>query len=282
MQPLFRRPTPGQHPLRRALVPVCLGLALLIAWSPASTSAADSDGSIKLLSDEAADRCIRDEACLRDLFLTATLGDDGGTASALLKGTKPAYAASFAGDQVPADLLASIDVWMKEISLLANAAGAALGLAEPGSDKTINLMILISDDFSRDRESAFEPLLTEVFAGSTTAYDDLASGASPVCRTRVFADGGASIEGALSLAENDAGLQRCLHRLTLNMLGLRHPLPDDVDSVLNPKSSRTSLTSIDFLLLKLLYDPLIEPGMTATELNTLFPKLHGKLLNSSS
>lgn len=251
---------------------------------------------IKLLSDEPADDCIRDEACLRDLFLQATLGgapEPGDTTEPLLRSMKTSYAASFTGDHMPQDLLVAIQRTMEEISLLATAAGAELDLIDrredpdgaAGEDEVINLMILVSDDFAGDRERTFAPLLSEVFAGDASVYDALAASPDPICRAQLFADRSSAIEGALALAASDVDqddLQRCLHRLALNMLGLRHPLSEGVDSVLNPKSPRTAWTSIDFLLVKMLYDPRVQPGMTSAELNALFPKIHGTLLGSSS
>ncbi|MGI9501008.1 MAG: DUF2927 domain-containing protein [Geminicoccaceae bacterium] len=267
-----------------ALTGFCL--ALLVGWSQISVSAADQLNSFKLLSNEAADRCISEETCLRDLFLKATLGGDD-TVAPLHTTAKKSYIASFAGDHVSAELRAPIEAAMRKISLLATLAGADLDLAEPDSGEVISLMVLISDDFVRDREQSFKKLLTEVFAGNAAGYDDLAESGPPICRTRLFVDRLATIEGALALAEGDTDrptLERCLHRLTLNMLGLRHPLPENVDSVLNPASSRETWTSIDFLLLKLLHDPLVEPGMTSEQLIAIFPKIYAKLelLRSSS
>lgn len=276
--------------LAYAALGLTLSLALLGAGTAGSARAEEPAPTIKLLSDDAADECIRDQACMHDLFLEAATG---GTDGPLLRSTKTSYAASFAGEGASQDLLAAIQGTMKEISLLATTAGAEFDLLASKGDsgeraaeqEVINLMILISDDFARDRERAFAPLLSNVFAGDASMYDSLAASPDPICRAQLFADPSAAVQGALALAASDVErdmLKRCLHRLALNMLGLRHPLPADVDSLLNPTSPRKAWTSIDFLLVKLLHDPRVQPGMTSAQLSAVFPKIYGTLLGSSS
>lgn len=264
-------------------------LALTVSGFCSAAVNAQTSARFKLLSNETADRCIKQQDCLRDLFLEATLGDAAASnreaADAMFKWTDPGHLASITGDRLPADLLASIRATVKEVSLIAGAAGARIDLAKAGTGAVINLVILASDDFAKDRETSFKTLLSDVFAGQAAVYDDLAASEAPVCQSRLFVGPDAAIAGGLALAESDvepSALQRCLHRLALNMLGLRHPLPDDVDSVLNPTSSRRAMTSIDFFLLKLLYDPMTKPGMTSAELTAAFPKLYEKVVGPSS
>jgi hypothetical protein len=52
--------------------------------------------------------------------------------------------------------------------------------------------------------------------------------------------------------------------------------------VLNPASERRSWTSVDFVLLKLLYDPQVKLGMGREDLTAIFPRVYEATLRSSS
>lgn len=260
-------------------------VVLLVGLCSIAQGASDQP-KFKLPSDEAADACIQEMACLRDLFERATLGEAAEASDQhVFKWATPAFIASIAGRRLPRDLGLSMDQALRRISLLASTAGAEVDVAEEGTGEIANLVLLVSDDFARDRDDTFSEFLSTVFSGRSEIYDELSSDASPVCQSQLFVDRDGSISGALGLAESDVeamGLRRCLYQITLKALGLRHPLPSDVDSVLNPASKREAWTSIDYVLLKLLYDPLTAPGMGLDELTRIFPQLYQKAFRASS
>lgn len=267
------------------LKPIGLIVILLVGLCSIAQGANDQP-KFKLLSDEAADACIQDMDCLRDLFLKATLGEaEEVSEQRVFKWTEPSLIANFTGRRLPKDLGSSVDQAHQQMSLLASAAGADVDVAEEGAGGVVNVILLVSDDFVRDRDDSFSEVLSNVFAGRNEIYDELSSGTSPVCQSQLFVDRDGSISGALGMAESDAeavGLRRCLYQIILKALGLRHPLPSNVDSVLNPKSEREAWTSIDYVLLKLLYDPLTVPGMGLDELTRIFPQLYQEALRPSS
>jgi hypothetical protein len=256
---------------------------ILASGLAASTAAGQSETTIRLLSDEAADACIAEAECLRDLFLQATLGGEDEPGRRVFKWASPTRAASFTGDRVSGDVPARVAAVLGEISLLGKAAGVDVRPAD--GDDVVNLMLLISDDFAADRDSAFAELFTTVFAGRLELYDQLIAGGGPVCSSRGFVEGEAGIAGGIALAETaaDGGrLERCLFRSMLEVLGLQYPLSGTTDSVLNPASERRSWTSVDFVLLKLLYDSQVKPGMGREDLTAIFPRVYEATLRSSS
>lgn len=267
------------------LKPIGLIVVLLVGLCSIAQGASDQP-KFKLLSDEAADACIQEMECLRDLFLRATLGEaEEVSAQRVFKWTTPPLIANFTGRRLPKDLGSSVDQALRQMSLLASTAGVDIDVAKEGIGGVVNLILLVSDDFARDRDDTFSEFLSTVFSGRTELYDELSSGKSPVCQSQLFVDRDASISGGLGMAESDVEavrLRRCIHQITLKALGLRHPLPGDVDSVLNPKSEREAWTSIDYVLLKLLYDPLTVPGMGLDELTRIFPQLYQEALRPSS
>lgn len=267
-------------------------ISSLIVLFPNLANPAESigsgDQSIRLLSNEAADICIKDADCMYRLFVQAAFGGDGTPDSRPLKLFKWQGAisvASLSGDELAGGVQSMVNEALQRMHHLSAIAGSTFNQARGDSRQKVNFVLLISDDFARDRDTAFADLLADVFAGRSELYDELSTGASPICRGQLFAERDASIGGGLGLIESDvdeAAFQRCLHRVALNVLGLRHPLPDDIDSVLSPTSERQAWTSIDFMLLRMLSDPAIVPGMSQDELNAVFPSVHQRALHPSS
>ena len=268
--------------------PIALSALLISFWSAGTDAQTDKETTIRLLSDEAADACIQDVDCMGRLFMQAVFGEGASpdvTAQPILKWTGPVQIASFFGEQIDQDLQLSIRKSLAQMHLLGSISGTDLSLAQGNSGGVINFVMLISQDFVKDRDSAFSALLSGVFAGRSTLYDELSSGASPVCEGHLFADTGASVSGGLAFIEDTGDVMafhRCLHQTVLNVLGLRHHLPEDVDSVLNPTSAREAWTSIDFLLLRMLNDPAILPGMARQDVAALLPAIHQRALRPSS
>jgi hypothetical protein len=264
-------------------------LALLVSvWSVSAEAMADEKGAIRLLSDEAADACIQNVDCMGRLFMQAAFGQDqtpDTPSQPLFKWSGPVQIASFFGEQIDEGVHHAMRASLAQMHLLGTIAGSDLKLVKKDSGDVINFVVLLSADFAKDRDEAFSTLLSGVFAGRTALYDELSSGPSPVCQGHLFAESGASVSGGLALVEGDTDVtsfRRCLHRSVLNVLGLRHPLPEDVDSVLNPDSEREAWTSIDFLLLRMLHDPAIKPGMGRQDVASIFPAIHQRALRPSS
>lgn len=73
--------------------------------------------------------------------------------------------------------------------------------------------------------------------------------------------------------EGDFQFHRCTVEEVLQGLG---PINDDAtldESVFNDRSSHSTFTSFDRHILNMLYNPLIEPGMTKLEVERLLPKV---------
>lgn len=262
-------------------------VVLILALGMGSpTPGAEEQPTIRLRSNEAADACLAEMSCMRRLFLEATLGKSAvptGEPQRLLKWTGPARIASFAGDRLPTEAQLLVDQTLRDLSLIGKAAGADLATAR--ASEVVNLVLLISDDFIRDRDDAFLEFLSTVFAGGVEIYDQLLIGSSPICDSLRFIESGAMIGGGLAMAASDVEaqtLERCISRTALQMLGLNYPMRSEVDSVLNPKSNRHVWTSIDYVLLKMLYDPLIRPGMGSDALMDVFPQVYKNAFSPSS
>lgn len=267
---------------------VALWALVISAIGMSADARAEQDQTIRLLSDETADACIQDVECMRGLFMQAAFGEDqdlNAESQPLFKWTGPVQIASFFGEHIDGTVQQVIRKSLAQMHLLGMIAGSDMSLAKANGSDVINFVMLISDDFAKDRDGAFATLLSDVFRDQAALYDELSAGSSPVCQGHLFAESRASISGGLALIEGgvDApSLGRCLHQTVLNVLGLRYPLAETVDSVLNPTSEREAWTSVDFLLLKMLNDPALLPGMRHQDVAAIFPQLHQRALSPSS
>lgn len=263
----------------RPMYPILL-IALLGLFAP--WDQAKSQETIRLLSDEAADACIADVDCMRGLFLAATIGHrEGSTAASeqLFKWTGHARMAVLGGDDLREEVDTRSAATLEQVGLLGKAAG--LDIESANQDDVVNLLLLVSSDFARDRDGTFAALFETVFAGRADFYDQLTAGNEPLCESRRFVDGDGSIGGGVAaIGQDAAAIERCLYRVLLQILGLRHPLPKTSDSLLNPDSERESWTAIDFLLLKFLYNPMIKPGMDVKALTEVFPQVYDAVFSS--
>jgi hypothetical protein len=75
---------------------------------------------------------------------------------------------------------------------------------------------------------------------------------------------GQGIDFAVVFIRTDRGartVQGCLVQETTQALGLLHDLDPDADSIFSDSGRQVELTERDRLLLRLLYDPRLKPGM---------------------
>ncbi|MEZ5932031.1 MAG: DUF2927 domain-containing protein [Alphaproteobacteria bacterium] len=259
-------------PWVRGLFVTC---ALILGAPPAH---AENGGAIRLQSDDEADACIADLDCMRRLFLEATVGTQQATQERLLKWTDPMRVTIFGGHNLKDEVHARTSQLLQQANLLGKAAGVDIGPSGP--EDVVNFLVLVSGDFDGDRNGAFAELFETVFAGRPELYDELAAGDGPVCSHRGFVEGKTRIGGGVLMAQvqpDREAFDRCVLRAMLESLGLRYPLGATTDSLLNPKTARAAWTSIDFLLLRMLYDPSMRPGMSRDEIAAAFPKAYQAL-----
>ena len=142
---------------------ICRILVISVLGLFAPLDQVRSQETIRLLSDEAADVCIADVDCMRRLFLAATIGHSEGSTAAsaqLFKWTGSARVAVLGGHQVREETNRRTAAVLEKVGLLGKAAG--IDIKSAGTDDVVNLLLLISGDFARDRDNAFAELFETV------------------------------------------------------------------------------------------------------------------------
>ncbi|MBB3951955.1 DUF2927 domain-containing protein [Aureimonas jatrophae] len=94
-----------------------------------------------------------------------------------------------------------------------------------------------------------------------------------IVRTLYGRDGITRSDAVLVSDEGDALFRRCLVEELLQGLGPLNDNSDAADSVFNDTSRLTSFTPYDRLILNMLYDPRLRPGLSQTEAAPLLPAI---------
>ena len=93
-----------------------------------------------------------------------------------------------------------------------------------------------------------------------------------------------AVSVAVAMVQTDLppdGFEQCLYSTMMKMLGLTGAVPDHLDSILNPTARQSTWTALDFILLGLLYHPLIEPGMTPRQIAEVFPWAYAEVIQKA-
>ncbi len=162
---------------------------------------------------------------------------------------------------------------------LQRASGHPVSFATQGGNFTV---MVLSEDERRLGAPRMELRVPGIPAADVQALVNL----TPENYCTVFAysrDGGATYVRALALIRSelpDRLLLSCIHEELAQGLGLANDSPSARPSIFNDDEEFALLTRHDELLLKILYDPRLQPGMTETEARPIVNQIAHELLAS--
>ena len=148
------------------------------------------------------------------------------------------------------------------------AAVPQLKLSVTSSESAADLVVhLINEkDFARALEEAFGRRTARAFVRKT----------DPQCMTSVKSQPDGAIVSTVTFVIADQGddvFLDCAYHELLHAFGLSNHDQSNPWTTLNQTRRVGYLTAYDRILLALLYEPRIEPGMTATEVRRILPEL---------
>ncbi|WP_295042648.1 DUF2927 domain-containing protein [uncultured Paracoccus sp.] len=163
---------------------------------------------------------------------------------------------------------------------LAEATGHDLSLTESGG----NFVVMVLSD---DERRAIGPRLAQLVPG-IPPHDIAvmqALDADNFCSVFAYSRGAAPVYSnavALIRAELPPLLQTsCIHEELAQGMGLANDSPDARPSIFNDDEEFALLTRHDELLLRILYDPRLRPGMSASEAEPVVRQIAAELLAQS-
>lgn len=161
---------------------------------------------------------------------------------------------------------------------LARASGHEVRLV--GGNGNFPILIL-SEDERRDIAPRLQRLVPGIPDGDIAALRDLATG--NFCTVFAYSRGASSIyvnAVALIRAELPPRLRSsCIHEELAQGMGLANDSPDARPSIFNDDEEFALLTRHDELLLQILYDPRLRPGMSETEATPIVRQIAAELVD---
>ena len=172
-----------------------------------------------------------------------------------------------------------------QISAFAGRLARVSGHPVSMSDRGANFTVLIVDE---DERRALGPRLSALVPGISAGTVDAIATLPPsaLCVVYTFSEGHSPIYTraiAVIRSEHPARLRRtCIHEELAQGLGLANDSPKARPSIFNDDEEFSLLTRHDELLLKILYDPRLRPGMKEAEARPIVQTIATELLGSDS
>ena len=154
-----------------------------------------------------------------------------------------------------------------EVARLMNRIAGLTGLEITESETGLNFLILITTPEERDDFSAD---LAQLIPATAKTFDLWRQTPRLICVAHnLFSgeNGNQIVTGLVSIGSETGGILRraCLHEEIVQALGLANDHPEVRPSIFNDDGEFALLTEHDEHLLRILYDPRLEPGMTVEE-----------------
>ncbi|PTV95564.1 hypothetical protein C8J27_104202 [Rhodobacter aestuarii] len=163
---------------------------------------------------------------------------------------------------------------------LASASRHPVQVVPAGGNFTV---FVVNEDERRDLGPRLQQLVPGIDPGSVDAITNLAP--STFCVVFAFSEGAApaySRAVAVIRAEHPPTLRRsCVHEELAQGLGLANDYPHARPSIFNDDEEFALLTRHDELLLRMLYDPRLRPGMAEAEARPIVTTIARELMGGS-
>ncbi|MFZ7091608.1 DUF2927 domain-containing protein [Primorskyibacter sp. 2E233] len=198
----------------------------------------------------------------RGAGLTPSRGDIG----AIKKWTKPVRVSVEFGERVPRNQIAEDRRWLTEyVNKLGRITGHPISMTTSGANFHV---LFMSEDDKAQIKPRIRALVPDVNPSSLELFDNLPR--SIHCLVIAFSDTPNGYDYGEAIAvirtEHPDLLRRsCIHEEVAQGLGLGNDDPRARPSIFNDDDEFALLTTHDEMLLKILYDPRLRPGMGADD-----------------
>lgn len=211
------------------------------------------------------------------------LRPSAGGASAIKKWTQPVRMAVEFGPNVPRDQIDWDRAQVKSYAArLARVSGHPIQMVENGANFHV---LFMSEDDTDLIAPRIRQLVPDVNPASLRLFNSLPR--SIHCLVVAFSDtpGGYNYGTAIAVIRSehpDLLRQSCIHEEVAQGMGLGNDDPRARPSIFNDDDEFALLTRQDEMLLKILYDPALTPGMTAREALPVVQKRASEMLGGPS
>ncbi len=167
------------------------------------------------------------------------------------------------------------------LSRLARLTGLSIRLADSGANYQL---WIVDEDERRALASTISAAMPGITASEIAAFTQMAP--STYCQVSAMVDNGTSLYRrafAVIRAEHpDLFNLSCLHEEIAQGLGLPNDSPQARPSIFNDDQEFALLTPMDELMLRMLYDPRMRPGMTVAEARPIAIEIANEYMNGAT
>lgn len=171
-----------------------------------------------------------------------------------------------------------------EVTRLMNRITTLTGLEISKNVDDANFLILIT---SPDERDGLGNDLSQLSPAMSQTFDFWRRSPEVICvANNLFSseDGNLLVAGLVVIGSETSGVlrQACLHEEIVQALGLANDHPEVRPSIFNDDGEFALLTEHDEHLLRILYDPRLEPGMTAEEALPIVRRIASEIVTERS
>lgn len=225
------------------------------------------------------ERIALEEEYARGAGFTRSSGELG----RIKKWTSPVRISVEFGASVDADRRATDT---REVTNYARRLARVTGHPISVSQSNANFHVLfMGEDDSAHIKPRIRALVPEISAASLAIFDNLPRGIHCLVLAFSGSQGGYDYARAVALIRDehpDLLRRSCIHEEVAQGLGLGNDSPEARPSIFNDDDEFALLTTHDEMLLKILYDPRLKPGMTAAQVRPVVRELAARLTGGPS
>ena len=167
------------------------------------------------------------------------------------------------------------------LARLSRISGLPIGLADSGTNYQL---WIVDEDERRALGPAIAAAMPGIAGAEIAAFTDMPS--STYCQVSAMVDDASSLYrrafAVIRSEHPDLFNLSCLHEEITQGLGLPNDSPQARPSIFNDDQEFALLTPMDELMLRMLYDPRLRPGMTVTEALPIVELIANEYLGGST
>ncbi|MGI9504293.1 MAG: DUF2927 domain-containing protein [Geminicoccaceae bacterium] len=242
-------------------------------------------------SDERTQSCMADMACMREIFLMWTLGNDHEERPAEYEGlgifkAEGPMVVKVVGDATSEEGNDGILRGLMDTIAVLRSAGMQItttSIERPRNSEPLgpaNVIVFVSDDFYRDQHGRFARVLEEDFHDGHQDYEKMLirqHRPRAVCTLRLFADGNMIVVSAAIMIPGDlprGEMRLCFYEEIIQALGPANDFREPLLSTFTDNENVPWFSDFDYLLTRLFFHPMVKPGMSRDEIIGIFPRLY--------
>ena len=243
-------------------------------------------------SDERTQACMADMACMREIFLQWTFGNDHEGRPpehedfGMFKAEKPMTIKVVGVEATSEDVREEFRRGLLDVMAILRSAGVPITTISLKPRRDVepigpaNIYVFVSDDFYRDQHGRFAEILDAEFHNGHEMYEQMLKRQHrprAVCTARSFIKDDDTVHSAAIMIPTTlhrADLRLCFYQEIIQALGPAYDFREPLLSTFTDNENVPWFSDFDYLLTRLFFHPAIQAGMSREDVIGVFPDLY--------